>query len=78
MKLVKRWGEKNMRINLLAPGPMLPPAWAPDSKMVKTIPTLPLKRPVALSDFTSAVMMLCTNDSITGALLPVDCGQHLA
>jgi len=77
MTLVQKWGEKNMRINNLAPGPMLPPAWAPESKMAKTIPVLPLKRPVSLPDVAAAVMLLCANDSITGALLPVDCGQHL-
>lgn len=75
--MAKEWGAKNFRLNAVAPGPMLPPAWAPDSKMVKTLPALPLKRPVAVTDFVAAVESLVTNDSITGAILPVDCGQHL-
>ena len=77
VELAKEWGNFDIRINAVAPGPMLPPSWAPDSKMAKTLPTLPLRRPVALEDFTSAVEFLITNNSITGAILPVDCGQHL-
>lgn len=75
--LARTLGERNLRINAVAPGPLLPPYWKPDSKMEKTLPTLPLHRPVAVADFVNAVKLLCTSDSITGAILPVDCGQHL-
>lgn len=75
--LARTLGERNLRINAVAPGPLLPPYWKPDSKMEKTLPTLPLHRPVTVADFVNAVKLLCTSDSITGAVLPVDCGQHL-
>ena len=75
--LARTLGENNLRVNAVAPGPLLPPYWKPDSKMEKTLPTLPLHRPVAVADFVNAVKLLCTSDSITGAILPVDCGQHL-
>ena len=77
LQLAKAWGNFDIRINAVAPGPMLPPSWAPDSKMAKTLPTLALRRPVAVEDFTSAVEFLITNNSVTGAIIPVDCGQHL-
>ena len=77
LQLAKAWGTQDIRINGVAPGPMLPPSWAPDSKMAKTLPTLALRRPVAVEDFTSAVEFLITNNSVTGAIIPVDCGQHL-
>ena len=76
-ELAKTLGKQNFRVNAVAPGPMLPPYWKPDSKMEKTLPTLPLSRPVDVADFAQAVKFLCEADSITGAILPVDCGQHL-
>ena len=76
-ELARTLGEKNLRVNAVAPGPLLPPYWKPDSKMEKTLPTVPLHRPVAVADFVNAVKFLVCSDSITGAILPVDCGQHL-
>ena len=76
-KLAKELGYRNFRVNAVAPGPMLPPYWKPDSRMEKTLPTLPLRRPVSPQDFAAAVKFLCKCDSITGAILPVDCGQHI-
>ena len=66
-----------VRVNGIAPGPVLPPVGMEDSKMVKTLPKVPLGRPVALNDIVSAVEFLIRNESITGAVLPVDCGQSL-
>ena len=76
-ELARTLGKRDLRINAVAPGPMLPPYWKPESKMEKTLPTLPLSRPVAVGDFVRAVKFLCEADSITGAVIPVDCGQHL-
>ena len=76
-ELARTLGEKNLRVNAVAPGPLLPPYWKPDSKMEKTLPTVPLHRPVAVADFVNAVKFLVCSDSVTGAILPVDCGQHL-
>ena len=75
--LARTLGEKNLRVNAVAPGPLLPPYWKPDSKMEKTLPTLPLHRPVKVDDFVDAVKFLCAADSITGAVIPVDCGQSI-
>ena len=65
------------RVNGVAPGAVLPPAWLPESTMEKTISTLPLRRAVSLEDLAEAVFFAAVNRSLTGALLPVDCGQHL-
>ena len=77
LELARELGPRNLRVNAVAPGPMLPPPWIPDGKMARTIPTLPLRRKVELDDLTSAVLFLCRNDSITGQILCVDCGQSL-
>ena len=77
LELARELGPRNLRVNAVAPGPVLPPPWIPDGKMAKTIPTLPLRRKVELDDLTAAVLFLCRNDSITGQILCVDCGQSL-
>ncbi len=67
-----------IRVNGLAPGPVLPPPWLPaGGRMEKTLQRVPLGRPVALTDLTEAVLFLAGNRSITGTILLVDCGQHL-
>ncbi len=76
-ELAVKLGKQNFRVNAVAPGPMLPPYWKPDSKMEKTLPALPIPRPVDVADFAQTAKFLCETDSITGAVVPVDCGQHL-
>ena len=77
LEFARELGPRNLRFNAVAPGPVLPPAWLPGGKMEKTLPTLPLRRKVGLADLAEAVLFLCRNDSITGEILCVDCGQHL-
>ena len=66
-----------IRVNGIAPGPVLPPVELPLSKMEKTLKTVPLGRPVALDDICSACLFLARNDSVTGEILYVDGGQSL-
>ncbi len=66
-----------IRVNALAPGPVIPPVWLPASKMEHVSQTLLLKRPVRIEDLTAAALFLCKAESMTGVLLPVDCGLHL-
>ena len=77
LEFAKEYGKMNLRFNAVCPGPMLPPAELPESKMEKTIATLPLLRRVEPADLARTVIFLLECDSITGAVLPVDCGQHL-
>ena len=76
-KFARKFAEKNLRFNAVAPGPVLPPVGLEHSKMEKTLRRVPLRRPVEVSDLAAAVLFLAANDSITGALLPVDCGTAL-
>lgn len=66
-----------IRVNGIAPGPVLPPVELPHSKMEKTLKTVPLGRPVTLDDICSACLFLAQNDSVTGEILYVDGGQSL-
>ena len=67
-----------IRVNGVAPGPVLPPVGLEDSKMTKELRSVPLGRPVGVADLIDAIEFLIVNDSVTGAILPVDCGQHLS
>ena len=73
----RSFAAKNLRFNAVAPGPMLPPRGLENSKMEKTLQSVPLGRPVAVEDLVRAVLFLLANDSVTGAILPVDCGMSL-
>ena len=77
LDFARRFGEKNLRFNAVAPGPVIPPRGLENSKMLKTLKHVPLARPVALGDLVKAVLFLAGNNSITGAILPVDCGMHI-
>ena len=77
LDFARRYGEKNLRFNAVAPGPVIPPRGLENSKMLKTLKSVPLARPVALDDLVAAVLFLAGCDSITGAILPVDCGMHI-
>ncbi len=78
LRFAREYGVKNLRFNAVAPGPMLPPAGWESSQMRRTLPTLPLRRKVEIPDLCAAIGFLVENESITGAILPVDCGQSLA
>ena len=67
----------HVRVNAVAPGPVFPPRELGDAGMKRIPGTLPLKRPVAPEDVARAVVFLASAASVTGAILPVDCGQSL-
>ena len=72
--LAEKWAEKNCRINAVAPGPVIPPPWAPESRMEKILQSVPMHRPVSPDDLADAVTFLLECDSITGTILPLDGG----
>ena len=79
-RATREWAVRlapRIRVNGLAPGPVLPPVWLPESRMAKAAAALPLKRPVDLAELVEAALFLCRTDSLTGVILPVDCGLHL-
>ncbi len=66
-----------IRVNGIAPGPVLPPAGMEDSRMQETLKSVPMKKAVAMSDLVESCLFLVRNDSVTGDILFVDCGQSL-
>lgn len=66
-----------IRVNGIAPGPVLPPVGLEHSRMEKTLQYVPLQKPVGLSDLTAGAIFLAENESVTGEILFIDCGQSL-
>ncbi len=67
----------HVRVNAVAPGPVFPPRELGSAGMKHIPATLPLERPVNPLDVARAVVFLASAPSVTGAILPVDCGQSL-
>ena len=74
VKLAPEWAEKGLRINAIAPGAVLPPSWAPESRMEKILSQVPLHRAVAVDELAELVKYLLQCDSITGSVIPLDGG----
>ncbi len=77
LEFAKIYGKFNCKVNSVAPGPMLAPDVVGNNRMEKTIPTLPLLRKVDIDDVNKLMAFLIDNSSLTGAVIPIDCGQHL-
>lgn len=68
----------DIRVNAVAPGPVLKPVGMSDARWQKIASDLPLRRPGTPQDITQAVLFLLENDYITGETLVVDGGGQWA
>lgn len=66
-----------IRVNGIAPGPVLPPPGQPMSHLRDRAGRIPLLRRVTPREIGGAVLALLDAPSITGQILFVDGGQHL-
>lgn len=72
----KEWAPK-IRVNGIAPGPVLPPPQANEEHLKKVVEQTPLKQQVPLEAITSSINYLINNEIMTGQILYCDSGQHL-
>ena len=77
LEFAKELAHLNIRVNAIAPGSVLAPAFMPEKAMTKTIAASPMKRTASLDDLVKSAAMLIANRSLTGQILQVDAGQHL-
>ena len=66
-----------LRFNGIAPGPMIPPPGLEHSTMSKVLKSVPTGRRVEPDDLIDTICYIIGNDSLTGAVIPLDGGQHL-
>ena len=69
--------SRNLRFNAVAPGPMIPPPGLENSTMSKVLKSVPAGKRVEPDDLVKTVLYIIENDSLTGAVIPLDGGQHL-
>ncbi len=67
-----------LRVNAVAPGPTLPSPRQTAEQFARQAAAVPLKRGPTPEDIAAAVVYLATARSVTGAVIAVDGGQHLA
>jgi NAD(P)-dependent dehydrogenase (short-subunit alcohol dehydrogenase family) len=67
-----------VRVNAIAPGPVLFPEGFPAALRAREIARTTLRRAGEPRDIAAAVRYLATGEYVTGTLLPVDGGRLLA
>lgn len=68
----------NIRVNAIAPGPTLANERQSDADFKKQVDGLLLKKGPELTEFGSTILYLFNSPSITGQMIALDGGQHLA
>ena len=68
----------HVRVNAVAPGPTLPSPRQSDAQFAAQAAVVPLKRGPSPEDIAAAVVYLAGARSVTGTVIAVDGGQHLA
>ncbi len=76
-KVAARTYAPEVRVNAVAPGPVLKPDEMPDTRWQELGDALPLQRPGNAHDVARAVIFLLESDFITGETLVVDGGNQL-
>jgi NAD(P)-dependent dehydrogenase (short-subunit alcohol dehydrogenase family) len=67
-----------LRVNAVAPGPTLPSPRQTAEQFARQAAAVPLKRGPSPEDIAAAVLYLAQARSVTGTVIAVDSGQHLA
>ncbi len=68
----------DIRVNAIGPGPVLPNTNEGDSGFRREVDNIPLARAVSPEDIAAAAVYLANATSVTGQMICVDGGQHLA
>jgi NAD(P)-dependent dehydrogenase (short-subunit alcohol dehydrogenase family) len=67
-----------IRVNAVGPGPVLPNGPQGEAGFQKEVAGLPLQRAATPDDIADAVLYLASARNVTGQMIAVDSGQHLA
>jgi len=67
-----------IRVNAIAPGPVLKAEGQSEADFEREARTTLLGKPVSATDVTAAIRFLLDTPSVTGQMIALDAGQHLA
>ena len=76
--LAQAYAPRRIRVNAVGPGPVLPNTPEGDAGFEKEVAGVPLKRAIAPAEIADAVLYLVEARNVTGQMIAVDSGQHLA
>lgn len=78
LTMAQAFAPRGIRVNAVGPGPVLPNDNQGEAGFVREVEGLPLARAVELDDIAEAVLYLSRARNVTGQMIAVDAGQHLA
>ena len=67
-----------IRVNAVGPGPTLPSERQSEAQFRRQYESVPLRKPVSVDEICEAVRFLISAESMTGQMVALDGGQHLA
>ncbi|MGO9006941.1 MAG: SDR family oxidoreductase [Beijerinckiaceae bacterium] len=76
--LAQAFAPRRIRVNAVGPGPVLPNEEQGLEIFAKEVANVPLKQTVDVRDIADAVLYLAEARNVTGQMIAVDAGQHLA
>lgn len=76
--MAQAFASRRIRVNAVGPGPVLPNDNQGEIGFVREVEGLPLRRAIELDDIADAVLYLAKARNVTGQMIAVDAGQHLA
>jgi NAD(P)-dependent dehydrogenase (short-subunit alcohol dehydrogenase family) len=76
--MAQAFAPRGIRVNAVGPGPVLPNTPQGASGFAEEVAGVPLRRAVGEAEIADAVLYLAQALSVTGQMIAVDAGQHLA
>ena len=76
--MAQAFAPKGIRVNAVGPGPVSPNFTQGEAGFAREVRGLPLARAISPADVAGAVLYLATARNVTGQMIAVDAGQHLA
>ncbi|HUI22598.1 MAG TPA: SDR family oxidoreductase [Methylocella sp.] len=76
--MAQAFAPHGIRVNAVGPGPVSPNSRQGEAGFAREVQGLPLARAIKPDDIADAVLYLARARSVTGQMIAVDAGQHLA
>lgn len=76
--MAQTFAPQGIRVNAVGPGPVSPNTSQGEAAFAQEVGGVPLARPVSPDEIADAVLYLATARNVTGQMIAVDAGQHLA